>query len=93
MASKATRSTTRRNDPAAANLLSEVTLRAVADGSTALVLCGNLAASSRLFTDVLSSCTTGDEIPLPGKTKVELDLLVAWLGREEKHTKVLTGAL
>ena len=74
--------------PAAAWSGDEVTLRAGADGSTARVSRGVLATFSRIFKDVLSSCKTVDELPLPGKTKAQLDLLVAWLRREEEFTAV-----
>ena len=65
----------------------DLTLRAGADGSTARVHRGVVAAFSRVLGDVLGA-TECDQLPLPGKNKAELDLLVAWLYRQEQLTVV-----
>ena len=65
----------------------DLTLLAGADGSTARVHRGVVAAFSRVFEDVLGA-TECDELPLPGKSKAELDLLVAWLYHQERFSMV-----
>ena len=65
----------------------DLTLRAGADGSTARVHRGVMAAFSRVLGDVLGA-TECDELPLPGKTKAQLDLLVAWFYRQERFSMV-----
>ncbi len=61
-------------------LFADLTLRAGADGATARVHRGVLAAHSRVFREALAA-TSDDILPLPGKSKAELDVLVAWLYR------------
>jgi hypothetical protein len=61
----------------------DVTLRAEADGATARVHRGVLAAHSPVLLEALVGTGT-DVIPLPGKSKAELDLLVAWIYRRKE---------
>jgi hypothetical protein len=70
-------------------LFTDVTLRAEVDGATARVHRGVLAAYSPVLREAVVG-TTSDVIPLPGKSKAELDLLVAWMYRryKSKLTKV-----
>ena len=50
---------------------------------------GVVAAFSRVLKNALEDATTeAGELPLPGKSKAELDLLVAWLYREEEISVV-----
>ncbi len=78
----------------AASLLGkgDLTLRAGGDGATVRVHRGIVAAYSRVLEDVLAS-TKGDELPLPGKTKADLELLVSWFYRVETFTVVRCGPL
>jgi hypothetical protein len=70
-------------------LFTDVTLRAEVDGATARVHRGVLAAYSPVLREAVVG-TTCEVVPLPGKSKAELDLLVAWMYRRYKNklTKV-----
>jgi len=65
----------------------DLILRAGGDGHTVCVHSGMVAGSSRVLADVLAS-TEGNELPLPGKSQAELELLVAWLYHREQFTVV-----
>lgn len=62
--------------------LTDITLRAEADGATARVHRGVLACHSRVLKEALESTPETDVLPLPGKSGVELDTLTAWMYRE-----------
>jgi hypothetical protein len=67
----------------------DLRLRAEADGASARVHRGLLAACSPVFETALREAPAGtEEIMLLGKSKAELDLLVAWLYHEHAFTKV-----
>ncbi len=72
-------------------LFADITLRAEADGTTARVHRGVLAAFSNAFKRALRATPDAQEIVLLGKNKDELDVLVKWLYRAEQFTKVRAG--
>jgi hypothetical protein len=65
----------------------DLTLRAGVDGATARVPRGAVVAYARVLADALDA-TDCDELLLPGKSKTELDLLIAWLERREEFSVV-----
>jgi hypothetical protein len=73
-----------REEANEARLLADVTLCAEADGATARVHRVVLATYSRVLSDALLSTANTDVLPLPGKSAVQLDALVAWMYRERK---------
>ncbi len=68
--------------------LADLTLRAEADGACARVHRGVLAYHSRVIDKLLRDTPTTDTMVLLGKGKAELDLLVAWLYRNEQFSTV-----
>jgi hypothetical protein len=67
----------------------DLTLRAEADGATARVHRGVLAACSHVFETALREAPAdAREMLLLGKSKAELDLLVAWLYQAHTFTMV-----
>ena len=76
-----------RDDAPPQGKAGDLTLRAGADGSTARVHRGMVAAFLRVLEDVLGA-TEDDELPLLGKSKAQLDVLVAWLYRHERFSMV-----
>jgi hypothetical protein len=72
----------------AANL----TLRAEVDGTSARVQRDALAACSHVFKTALLDAPDAREMVLMGKSKAELDLLVAWLNQEHTFTMVRRAA-
>jgi hypothetical protein len=71
----------------------DLTLRAEADGATARVHRGVLATFSPVFEAALRAAPAdAREMVLVGKSKAELDLLVAWLYHEHTFSKVRRSA-
>jgi hypothetical protein len=68
--------------------LADLTLRAEADGACARVHRGVLAYHSRVIDKLLRDTPTTHTIVLLGKSKAELELLVAWLYRNEQFSTV-----
>ena len=90
------------DDGEAPLLFTDMTLIAKGDGTAVKVHRGALAAHSRVFREVLTSCKEGttlahDEYPLEHKTKEDLDILVAYLypqsSRAEKFSISTIGHL
>ena len=72
--------------------LTDLTLRAGADGATVRVHRGELGLHSRVFLEVLTTIDPPpDELPLPGKTAADLALLTAFMyprrSRDEGFTR------
>ncbi len=70
----------------------DLTLRAVADGSTARVHRGIVAFHSRVFSNALTTPDSPpDELPLPGKDASDLRMLVAYMYPRRSRTETFTA--
>lgn len=79
--------TARQHADEARRPFADITLRAERDCTTARVHRGVLCSLSRVFKEALLNTPKAEVLPLPGKCRAELDVLIAWMYHLHPFTK------